>query len=94
MTDEDAEVAQREAEAAAVSDAFQAHLWRVIDNPALGWARFPRPVARGLAETFTRVLVALAASDPNDIGFGLELIDQVERAFLVATGAADTTVRH
>jgi hypothetical protein len=96
MSDElsDAECAQREAQAAAISEALQSLLWRVIDDPQLNWARVPHCVGHALAETLTRVLVALAHSDPNDVAFGLKMISEVERQFVTRTGAATSTSTH
>lgn len=82
---------QRAADALAMSAELQARLWTVLNDPTKNWARVPHCAAHGVAEVFTKVLVALAQTDANDVGFNLWLIDQVRQAFLKQIGGVPPT---
>lgn len=76
---------------AAVSADVQRLIWNVLNDPSTRFALAPRATARGVKDVFSQVLVALATTNPTDVMFALDLIDQVLHRLLDHTGVTPVT---
>jgi hypothetical protein len=64
-------------------DELERDLWELLNDPAMQRVRNPHAVAGALAGVLLKVLSVMAATHPeSDVRFGLQLLAQVEAAFV------------